>query len=160
MCILIKLVFPPLTARRLLETRGGLIIRRLCVLLQPKTIYVALASVLQTNSDLEFIGVMVEVRQLVCTNFPSLMFLLFVFFRSAFRFFSRALANSHQNFNVARDSSNGHCVVRGIRVYDDTVFGVSSYRHRQESCRTGTTRPPSVPLGVAHTAPAVASAAL
>lgn len=38
-----------------------MIIRKLCVLLQPKTIYVALASVLQTNSDLEFIGVMVEV---------------------------------------------------------------------------------------------------
>ncbi|CAN0416335.1 unnamed protein product, partial [Ectocarpus sp. 12 AP-2014] len=46
--------------RRLLETRGGLIIRKLCVLLRPKTIYVAVASVLQTNSDLEFIGVMVE----------------------------------------------------------------------------------------------------
>ena len=44
-----------------METRGGLIIRKLCVLLQPKTIYVALASVLQTNSDLAFIGVMVEV---------------------------------------------------------------------------------------------------
>lgn len=34
----------------------------MCVLLQPKKIYVALASVLQTNDDLEFIGVMVEVR--------------------------------------------------------------------------------------------------
>ena len=52
----------PPAPRRLLETRGGLIIRKLCVLLQPKTIYVALASVLQTNSDLAFIGVMVEVR--------------------------------------------------------------------------------------------------
>lgn len=51
----------PTEPRRLLETRGGLIIRKLCVLLQPKTIYVALASVLQTNSDLAFIGVMVEV---------------------------------------------------------------------------------------------------
>ncbi|CAN0185997.1 unnamed protein product, partial [Discosporangium mesarthrocarpum] len=46
--------------RRLLETRGGLIIRRLCTLQQPKSIYVALASVLQSNNDLEFIGVMVE----------------------------------------------------------------------------------------------------
>lgn len=46
-----------------METRGGLIMRKLCVLLQPKTIYVALASVLQTNSDLDFIGVMVEVRR-------------------------------------------------------------------------------------------------
>eukprot|EP00752_Nemacystus_decipiens_P010688 g9519.t1 len=51
--------------RRLLETRGGLIIRKLCVLLQPKTIYVALASVLQTNSDLAFIGVMVEALNLI-----------------------------------------------------------------------------------------------
>lgn len=32
------------------------------MLLQPKNIYVALASVLQTHGDLEFIGVMVEVR--------------------------------------------------------------------------------------------------
>lgn len=34
--------------------------------MQPKTIYVALASVLQTNSDLAFIGVMVEVCVCVC----------------------------------------------------------------------------------------------
>ncbi|CAN0424517.1 unnamed protein product [Ascophyllum nodosum] len=51
--------------RRLLETRGGLIIRKMCVLLQPKTIYVALASVLQANSDLNFIGVMVEALNLI-----------------------------------------------------------------------------------------------
>lgn len=56
-------------SRRLLETRGGLIIRKLCVLLQPKTIYVALASVLQTNSDLAFIGVMVEVWNLSCSRY-------------------------------------------------------------------------------------------
>lgn len=54
--------FSNVPSRRLLETRGGLIIRKLCVLLQPKNIYVALASVLQANDDLEFIGVMVEVR--------------------------------------------------------------------------------------------------
>ncbi|CAN0011364.1 unnamed protein product, partial [Phaeothamnion confervicola] len=49
--------------RRLLETRGSLIIRKLCVLLNAKSIYTALAEVLQAKQqqhDLAFVSIMVQ----------------------------------------------------------------------------------------------------
>jgi len=59
--------------RRLLETRGSLIIRRLCVMLDAKNIYISLASALQptsegqsqANVDLEFISLMIQTLNLI-----------------------------------------------------------------------------------------------
>ena len=51
--------------RRLLETRGSFIIRRLCVLLNAKSIYISLSSVLQKTSDLEFASIMVQTLNLI-----------------------------------------------------------------------------------------------
>ena len=51
--------------RRLLETRGSLIIRRLCVLLNAKSIYISLAAVLRNSSDLEFASIMVQTLNLI-----------------------------------------------------------------------------------------------
>jgi hypothetical protein len=54
--------------RRLLEHRGSLIIRQLCVLLNPKAIYMSLATVLgakgreaATAENLEFVSIMIQV---------------------------------------------------------------------------------------------------
>jgi len=51
--------------RRLLETRGSLIIRRLCVLLNAKSIYISLAAVLRNAPDLEFASIMVQTLNLI-----------------------------------------------------------------------------------------------
>lgn len=51
--------------RRLLETRGSLIIRRLCVLLNAKSIYISIATVLRNSPDLEFASIMVQTLNLI-----------------------------------------------------------------------------------------------
>ncbi|ODQ63966.1 ARM repeat-containing protein [Nadsonia fulvescens var. elongata DSM 6958] len=48
------------TDRRLLETRGNLIIRQLCVSLNPERIYRTLAEILERDDDTEFASIMVE----------------------------------------------------------------------------------------------------
>mmetsp|Transcript_2500 Transcript_2500/g.3675 ORF Transcript_2500/g.3675 Transcript_2500/m.3675 type:complete len:696 (-) Transcript_2500:54-2141(-) len=51
--------------RRLLEIRGSLIIRKLCVLLDARSIYMALAKALQGKHDLPFVGLMVQSLNLI-----------------------------------------------------------------------------------------------
>jgi vacuole morphology and inheritance protein 14 len=52
--------------RRLLESRGSLIIRRLCVLLNAKSIYISLASVIRNiDNDLDFASIMVQTLNLI-----------------------------------------------------------------------------------------------
>ncbi|KAI7864973.1 vacuolar protein 14 C-terminal Fig4p binding-domain-containing protein [Spinellus fusiger] len=48
------------TDQRLLETRGSLIIRQLCISLDPERIYMTLADVLEKDEDLEFASIMVQ----------------------------------------------------------------------------------------------------
>ncbi|KAI5789980.1 putative vacuole-associated enzyme activator complex component [Pyronema domesticum] len=48
------------TDRRLLETRGNLIIRHLCVNLNPERIYRTLADILEKDEDVEFASTMVQ----------------------------------------------------------------------------------------------------
>lgn len=48
------------TDRKLLETRGSLIIRQLCVHLNPDRIYRTLAEILDRDEDLEFASIMVQ----------------------------------------------------------------------------------------------------
>ncbi|GER31080.1 protein VAC14 homolog [Striga asiatica] len=48
----------------LLEKRGALIIRRLCVLLDAETVYRKLSNILQGESDLEFASIMVQLANL------------------------------------------------------------------------------------------------
>lgn len=55
---------PCSTDRDLLETQGSFIIRQLCVLLNPEMIYRALAGILLQEDDLDFAGLMVQVRSL------------------------------------------------------------------------------------------------
>ncbi|KAL6505860.1 PtdIns(3,5)P(2) sythesis regulation factor [Orobanche hederae] len=49
----------------LLEKRGALIIRRLCVLLDAETVYRKLSNILQGESDLDFASVMVQALNLI-----------------------------------------------------------------------------------------------
>lgn len=48
------------TDRRLLETRGSLIIRTLCMSLDPERIYCTIADILEQDEDLEFASIMVQ----------------------------------------------------------------------------------------------------
>lgn len=48
------------TDRRLLETRGNLIIRQLCISLNPERIYRTLAEILERDDDIEFSSIMVQ----------------------------------------------------------------------------------------------------
>ncbi|SAL98607.1 hypothetical protein [Absidia glauca] len=48
------------TDRRLLESRGSLIIRQLCLSLDPERIYCTIADILETDEDLEFASIMVQ----------------------------------------------------------------------------------------------------
>lgn len=49
------------TDRRLLETRGNLIIRQLCTSLNPERIYRTLAEILEKEEDIEFASTMVQI---------------------------------------------------------------------------------------------------
>jgi len=48
------------TDRRLLENRGSLIIRQLCVTLNPEKIYITFAEILEKEEDLEFASIMIQ----------------------------------------------------------------------------------------------------
>ena len=56
----------------LLETRGALIIRKLCALLDAKSIYVLIASIIDNNLDLEFSSVLVQTLNLILLTAPEL----------------------------------------------------------------------------------------
>ncbi|KAJ0096269.1 hypothetical protein Patl1_15526 [Pistacia atlantica] len=56
----------------LLEKRGALIIRRLCVLLDAKRVYLELSTILEGESDLDFACIMVQTYQHVSTVIQSL----------------------------------------------------------------------------------------
>lgn len=61
------------TDRRLLETRGNLIIRQLCVSLKPERIYWTLAEILEReDEDLEFAGIMVQNLSNILITAPEL----------------------------------------------------------------------------------------
>ncbi|ORX63249.1 ARM repeat-containing protein [Anaeromyces robustus] len=48
------------TDRRLLENRGSLIIRQLCVTLNPEKIYITFSEILEKEEDLEFASIMIQ----------------------------------------------------------------------------------------------------
>lgn len=61
------------TDRRLLETRGNLIIRQLCLSLKPERIYWTLAEILEKEEeDLEFAGLMVQYLNNILLTAPEL----------------------------------------------------------------------------------------
>lgn len=61
------------TDRRLLETRGSLIIRHLCVTLHPERIYGSLAEILERDvDDLDFCSVMVQNLMVILMTAPEL----------------------------------------------------------------------------------------
>ena len=61
-----------ITDRALLETRGALIIRKLCALLDCKNIYITLANILVDNLDLEYVSLMVQTLNLILLTAPEL----------------------------------------------------------------------------------------
>jgi len=58
--------------RPLLETRGALVIRKLCALLESRSIYLALAAILNDKPDLEFASIMVQTLNLILLTAPEL----------------------------------------------------------------------------------------
>ncbi|KAF9651765.1 ARM repeat-containing protein [Thelephora ganbajun] len=60
------------TDRRLLETRGSLIIRQLCLNLNTEKIYRTFAELLEREEDLEFAGVIVQKLSLILMTSPEL----------------------------------------------------------------------------------------
>jgi vacuole morphology and inheritance protein 14 len=58
--------------RPLLETRGALVIRKLCAFLEARDIYIALADILSTKRDLDFISIMVQTLNLILVTAPEL----------------------------------------------------------------------------------------
>jgi len=60
------------TDRRLLETRGSLIIRQLCVNLNTERIYRTFAEILEKEEDLEFASVIVQKLNIILITSPEL----------------------------------------------------------------------------------------
>jgi vacuole morphology and inheritance protein 14 len=58
--------------RALLETRGALVIRKLCSLLDSSSIYLAMARILNTKTDLDFVSLMVQTLNLILLTAPEL----------------------------------------------------------------------------------------
>lgn len=58
--------------RSLLETRGALIIRKLCALLDCKDIFITLANILNDKNDLEYVSLMVQTLNLILLTAPEL----------------------------------------------------------------------------------------
>lgn len=58
--------------RPLLETRGALVIRKLCSLLDSSRIYMTLANILNEKRDLEFVSLMVQTLNLILLTAPEL----------------------------------------------------------------------------------------
>lgn len=59
------------TDRRLLETRGGLIIRQLCLSLNTERIYRTFAEILEKEEDLEFASIMIQHLNLILITSPE-----------------------------------------------------------------------------------------
>ena len=70
--MLIALIQLFLEDRLLLETRGALIVRKLCALLDPKSIYMHMAAILNDKTDLEFASIMVQTLNLILLTAPEL----------------------------------------------------------------------------------------
>jgi vacuole morphology and inheritance protein 14 len=70
--VLNALIFLFQDDKLLLETRGALIIRKLCALLDAKSIYVSFASILDDRVDLDFASVMVQTMNLILLTAPEL----------------------------------------------------------------------------------------
>ncbi|KAN0060956.1 hypothetical protein ACQY0O_006690 [Thecaphora frezii] len=60
------------TDRRLLETRGSLIIRQLCASLHTERIFRTLAEILEKDEDLEFASIMVQTLNVILITSPEL----------------------------------------------------------------------------------------
>ncbi|KAG8899926.1 hypothetical protein FRB99_006354 [Tulasnella sp. 403] len=60
------------TDRRLLDTRGSLIIRQLCMSLNTERIYRSLAEILEKEEDLEFASIMVQKLNIILITSPEL----------------------------------------------------------------------------------------
>lgn len=60
------------TDRRLLETRGNMIIRQLCTYLNPEKIYRTLADILEKDEDVEFASIMVQNLNNILITAPEL----------------------------------------------------------------------------------------
>ncbi|KAJ3327517.1 hypothetical protein HDU76_011659 [Blyttiomyces sp. JEL0837] len=60
------------TDRRLLETRGALIIRQLCLSLNPERMYRAFAEILERDEDLDFASTMVQNLNIILITAPEL----------------------------------------------------------------------------------------
>lgn len=58
--------------RPLLETRGALVIRKLCSLLDSSSIYLAMARILNTKADLDYVSLMVQTLNLILLTAPEL----------------------------------------------------------------------------------------
>ena len=58
--------------RSLLETRGALVVRKLCTFLEARRIYMALASILEDKPDVEFVSIMVQTLNLILLTAPEL----------------------------------------------------------------------------------------
>lgn len=61
------------TDRRLLETRGNMIIRQLCTNLNPEKIYRTLADILEKDEDVEFASIMVQNLNNILITAPELL---------------------------------------------------------------------------------------
>jgi len=70
--VLNALVLLFLEDRSLLETRGALVIRKLCVLLDSRSIYLSLAEILNSVPQLEFVSHMVQTLNLILLTAPEL----------------------------------------------------------------------------------------
>ncbi|KAG0177101.1 hypothetical protein DFQ28_006315 [Apophysomyces sp. BC1034] len=60
------------TDRRLLETRGSLIVRQLCTSLHPERIYCTIANILENDEDLEFASIMIQHLNIILINSSEL----------------------------------------------------------------------------------------
>ena len=60
------------TDRRLLETRGNLIIRQLCQSLNPERMYRTFAEILEREQDIEFASIMVQNLNIILITAPEL----------------------------------------------------------------------------------------
>jgi len=58
--------------RGLLETRGALVIRKLCSLLDSSSIYLAMANILNGKLDLDYVSLMVQTLNLILLTAPEL----------------------------------------------------------------------------------------
>lgn len=59
--------------RRLLETRGSLIVRQLCLSLNPERMYRSFGEILEQEEDLEFASTMVQTLNLILITAPELL---------------------------------------------------------------------------------------